>query len=184
MMPETTNPNYKILPDEKVVPVMAYMVNSIVWGDIIVKNAVRVSTWLRTNMAPDTICLYNAKLLMTNSGGTTIHPLSLAEIMVSTSQIQTFFMVPPAKDQLDYDPAEPNRRMDPVTVITGPARIDGFMRFAAQSSMKKYLEVNKENFSPIYDAEIINLAMPSLRAIHVQFAIVRQATSMFMLRPS
>ncbi|HEX7432518.1 MAG TPA: hypothetical protein VF326_02585 [Anaerolineaceae bacterium] len=182
-MPETTNPNYNISPDEKVAPVMAYMLNSIVWGDVIVKNAIRVGTWLRTHMAPDMLCLYNAKLLVTNSGGTTIHPLSLPEIHIPTAQIQAFLIVPPTKDPLDYDTNEPNRRMDPVTVISGAARIDGFMRFATMSNMKKYLEVNKENFSPIYDAEITNLAIPSLRAIHVQHVIVRQSTSMFMVRP-
>src|SRR5450759_3354890 len=84
-MPETTNPNYNISPDEKVAPVMAYMLNSIVWGDVIVKNAIRVGTWLRTHMAPDMLCLYNAKLLVTNSGGTTIHPLSLPEIHIPVS---------------------------------------------------------------------------------------------------
>ncbi len=184
-MPEPTNPNYKLGPDEKVAPIMIYSPNGIVWGDVIVKSAIRVSTWLRTNMAPDALCLYNAKVLMTNTpNSVTIHPLAVPELHISTSQVLAFFLVPPAKDPLDYDTNEPNRRMDPTTVMAGSARIDGFMRFASLSNLKKYLEVNKENFTPLYDAEITNLAIPSLRAIHVQYVLVRQNTSIFMLRPS
>jgi hypothetical protein len=182
-MPDTPS-NYKIGPDEKVAPVMAYTPNSIVWGDVIVKNAIRVSTWLRTQMAPDMMCLNNAKLLSTSGGGATIHPLSVPELHLPTSQVWAFLLVPPAKEPLDYDPNEPNRRMEPTTVLAGSARIDGYMRFAAMTNLKKYLETNKENFTPMYDAEITNLAIPALRAIHVQYVLVRQGTSFFMQRPS
>jgi hypothetical protein len=179
-MPDAA-PIYNISSDEKVVPVMAYTGNSIIWGDVVVKMVIRVSTWLRTNMAPDTLCLYNAKLLATNNSSAILHPLSTPELHLPASQVLAFLIVPPAKDPLDYDLNEPNRRMDPTTVLAGSARIDGFIRFATMSNLKKYLEINKESFTPIYDAEITNLAIPSLRAIHVQYVLVRQSTSLFML---
>ena len=60
MTDEKKQPLYTLGEYDKVAQVMVYTASSMYWGEVVVKSAVRVSTWLRTNTAPDWICLYNA----------------------------------------------------------------------------------------------------------------------------
>ncbi len=50
--------------DEKVSQVMAYTDSFLYWGEVITKTVIRVSTWLRTNTAPDYVSLYNGVALV------------------------------------------------------------------------------------------------------------------------
>src|SRR5512133_3320665 len=116
MTESAQTPLYTVASDEKVAQVMIYTVNALYWGEVVVKSIVRVSTWLRTNTAPDRVAVYNAKAMYTGIS-TPQRPLQFAELHVSTTQILGFHLVPPAKDPPDYDPTEPNRRMVPVTAL-------------------------------------------------------------------
>jgi len=136
---------------------------------------------LRTNASPDIVCLYNAKTLTTTTS-VTPKPLQFIEMHIANQQILAMHLMPPAKDPLDYDPSEPNRRMDPVTVLVNTFRVDGLMRIAAKSNLAKYLEVTRENFAAIYDAEITCPVMPSLGVMRVPYIIVRMTSSMFAIR--
>lgn len=171
-------PPYTLAGDEKASAIMVYTANSIYWGEVITKQMIRVSTWLRTNSAPDWLCLFNAKAmssLMTQP----VKPHAFTELHIAVSQVLAYHLMPPAKDPLDYDVTEPNRKMHPVTVLIGPTRIDGYIRLASQSSVSKYLEVAHEPFTGLYDAKISNLNMPGLGVISVPFLLVRKETSVY-----
>lgn len=171
---------YTLGPDDKVAQIMAYTANALYWGEAVVKELIRVSTWLRTNTAPDRICLYNAHALMTSLGAAA-RPMQFKELHIATSQINVFHLMPPAKDPLDYDPTEPNRRMQPVTILISNFRIDGNMRLASSTSLAKFLEVTHETFSAIYDVQISNPAIPSFGTISVPYALIRQEVGIFTL---
>lgn len=181
-MLENHFPYEKPIPgiEEKSVPVMVYLRNSICWGDIFVKQTVRVSTWLRTNAAPDIISIHNARILMTVSSGN--KPAQIPEIHFSTSEVLAFHIIPPETDPLDYDPNEPNRHMDPVTIFTANFRMDGFMRMAGSSTLSKYIEITREVYSSLYDVDISCPIIPALGVMHVPYVLVRQIGALFAVR--
>jgi hypothetical protein len=171
------------LEDEQIAAsVMAYTPNSLVWGEVIVRKIVRVSTWLRTNSAPDDICLYNARVLFT--GTSAIKPFFMTELHIPTASIWAFHLIPPAKDPVDYDPSEPNRVMQPITAIVSNFRIDGSLRMSTKATLSKYLEISKENFCAVYDADISSPLLPALGIIKVAYIIVRQANTIIATRPA
>jgi len=181
MLNASQSPAYPISADEKIAQVMIYTPSMLYWGDIIVKQMIRVSTWLRTNTVPDRICLLNAKGLVTTAGSS-VRPVNYPELHVSVTQIQAFHLIPPAKDPPDYDQTEPNRKMEAVNSLVGSFVIKGLIRISANVDLKKYLEVTRESFTAIYDAEISNLLIPSMGIITVPFVLVRQETAVFTIR--
>ncbi len=167
--------------DEKVTPVMVYTLTGVAVGKLITKEQVRVSTWLRTDMAPAYLSLYEARFLAL-TGGERGQSLAFPELHLPTSQTLAFHLMPPAGDPLDYDPNEPHRKMEPVSVVLGFFRFDGLMRMSTHTTLGQYLEVTKEAFTPFYEVEITNLAIPSLKAVRVSYALVRQDASLFATR--
>lgn len=167
--------------DEKVTPVAVYTLAGLAVGKLITKQQVRVSTWLRTDMAPAYLSLHEARFLSL-TGGERGQSLAFPELNLPTSQTLAFHLLPPASDPLDYDPNEPHRKMEPVSTILGFFRFDGLMRMSTHTTLGQYLEVTKENFTPFYEAEITNLAIPSLKAVRVSYALVRQDASLFATR--
>jgi len=174
--------SYQIEPDEKATPVMVYTATNIVWGEVVTKQAIRVSTWLRTNTAPDSVRVYNAKVLLTTAPLSTPRPMSFPELHIAIPLILAFHLQPPEKDPVDYDPTEPNRRMDPVTVLVSTFRMDGFIRVSMVSNLAKYLEITRESFTGIYDVEISNSLLPYLGIIRVPYVLVHKTTSIFTTR--
>ena len=91
-------------------------------------------------------------------------------------------MLPPAQDPPDYDPTEPNRYMNPTTVLIGTFRLDGHTRLSTVTKLGKYLEVTTETFTSLYDVDVRCTVMPALGVMKVPFALVRQSESTFCLR--
>lgn len=176
---QVTKP-YHVGEFERVTSFMCYTRQSLIWGEVVIKSAIRVSTWFRTNVAPDVVCIYNAKLLPI-AAGITPRPLQFSEIHVTNPEILAYHLIPPEADPLDYDPTEPNRVMDPVTAIIGAYRIDAKMRMSTRSTLKKYLEITRETFTPLYEAEITNMLMPALGIMKVPMLMVRQACTAFSM---
>lgn len=164
--------------DEKNVPIMLYTPNALIWGEVIVKQAIRASTWLRTNAAPDKIVLNNAKVIITSTTKS-LQPTSFRELIVPIATVGAYHLIPPASDPLDYDPTEPNRIMVPVVILLGSTKITGKMRMTQQSNLQKYLDVTHERFSSVYDAVITNLLLPSLGTLRIPYLQTRQEMCIF-----
>jgi hypothetical protein len=180
----TNNPNPPVrtpAPDEKAGQIMVYMRNSICWGDVIVKSQIRISTWLRTNAAPDFVAMYNAKVLTTTTN-ISPKPLSFTEMHVDINEIMAYHLVPPAKDPIDYDASEPNRRMVPISVVVSAFKFDGFMRMAGKTDLAKYIEVTRELYTPLYDVEVTCPMIPALGTIKVPYVLIRQSGPIYAYR--
>ena len=171
-------PPYTLGPDDKVANLMIYSANYLYWGEVVVKQMIRVSTWLRTNSAPDWVCLYNAKA-MSSLLTSPQKPLQFNELHIAVPQILAYHLVPPAKDPPDYDPTEPNRKMQPATLLVGAYRVEGALRLSSKANVAKYLEVAREPYTGVYDAKITNMNMPTLGVISVPFLMVKQDTAIF-----
>lgn len=172
---------YPVNSDEKVAQVMVYTSTSLVWGEVVVKELIRVSTWLRTNTAPDRITLYNAKSLITTSANN-LHPTSYPEVNIAVPKILAWHLAPPAKDPIDYDPTEPNRHMVSINVLISTFLVKGSLRLSTNIDLKKYLEVTREAYTALYDVEVSNLLIPHLGPIVVPYILVRQEAAIFTHR--
>ncbi len=172
---------FTLASDEKVAQVMIYTRDSLLWGDLVVKSIIRVSTWLRTSAIPDWLTLYNARLLIINQGAN-VKPVSFTEMHVSVPQIIAFHLIPPAQDPLDFDPTELNRRMEPVNAIFGSFMVKACMRMSANATLGKFIELNRETFTGLYDVEITSLALANFGPVKLPYILVRQAATVFTAR--
>jgi len=181
MSDATTPKPYTLEVGEKATPVMVYTTNSLARGEMITKEHLRVSTFLRTQGAPEFVGLYNTQVLIFG-GSAGIQQASFSEYFIPTQQILAYHLVPPAKDPPDYDPSEPNRKMEPATLLVGTFRFNGFLRMATQSKLNKYLEVARESFFSFYDVEITNPGLPSASALKVPIVLARLSTAILAIR--
>ena len=174
-------PPYRLAPDEKMNQVMIYTANALLWGDLVVKSIIRVSTWLRTNAVSDWLTLYNANLLITNQGAA-VKPVSFNEMHIPVTQINAIHLIPPAQDPFDFDPTELNRRMEPVNAIFGSFMAKANLRIATTATLKKYIELNHETFTGLYDVEVTSLTLPNFGSVKLPYILLRQVTTVFTAR--
>ncbi|MCC7118134.1 MAG: hypothetical protein IT310_06375 [Anaerolineales bacterium] len=140
--------------DEKSTTVMVYTQTMLVRGEIVLKENVRVSIWLRTQGAPTFIHLLKPQVVVL--GGSPPKTYAYEEIYVPTEQVLAFHLVPPAAESLDYDETEGNRKMQGVNLLLGSFVLKGKMRVSAAAEFSSSLEVMKASWVSVYDAEITN----------------------------
>ena len=168
--------------DEKITTVVAYSTEFMAWGSVVTKERIRVSTWLRTNAAPESVCLFNAMLLFPESANS--RPMTFPEIHIPIVKIAAFHIMPPASDPIDYDANEINRKMDLVTAIVGSFRMDGKLRISQSTDLKKYLEISRENYTPLYEVTISHPSITQMNLPKVNYVLVRQNATAFAHRLS
>ena len=179
-MNEDKNSKYIVNGGEKITAVMAYTESLLILGDVITKESIRISTWLRTQAIPQFISLHNAQVIKFGSG--VAKPQTFDHLHLPSSQVIAFHMKPPTSDPLDYDPAEPMRKMEPVTALIGWFRFDGFIRMSTQTDLERFLEVSREDFTTLYDIEISQTAMSTMGILRVPLALVRTVSTIFAQR--
>ena len=171
---------YTLNAEEKASKVMVYTLANLVWGDLITKEMVRVGTYLRV-IKPDYISLYVARALSLQEGGPE-RAVSFAEIHLSANQILAFHLLPPASEPRDYDSAETNRKMVPITVMVGPFRFEGLVRMSTMADLSKYMEISREVYISLYEVEVSLPGMPSLRGVRADTVLVRRESALFAAR--
>jgi hypothetical protein len=170
---------YTLAPDEKKSLVMIYTHNSLLRGELVTKENVRVSIWLRMQSVPQYVHLLDANLL--TFGGGTVRSLAYPELYYPSAQIVGFHLAPPAFDPLDYDPNEANRTMASVDVLLGSFVIKGHIRISTQADMGTSLEVARTAWMSVYDAEISNPSLPQMPALRVPMLLISPAHVSFGL---
>jgi hypothetical protein len=173
-----TTPAYAVASDEKVIPVMVYTLTSVIRGDIVIKQTIRVSTWLRSAGSADYLFLHDAQVLFLGAGGHNIHT-ALAEFLVPSQQILALHVLPPTQEALDYDVSEPNRKIAPTSVFFGSFQIQCNLRMATTTNLATFLSTAKESFLTLYDGEITNQAIPNMNKIRAPMLYVRPGVVCF-----
>jgi hypothetical protein len=168
----------QLAEDEKLTPVMIYTGQSMVWGQAFSKQAIRVSTWLNTEMTPSYMKIYNAKLLLVGGSNPPV-PINHPILHLQTSGINAFHLMPPFDEGLDYDPDEPNRKMVPVSAYLGYFRFDGFNRMAEMTTMDNFLGAAKGKYITIYDITMTCPLIPSIKGIKAPMVLLRQSQVTF-----
>jgi hypothetical protein len=157
-------------PDEKSTLVMVYTQNMLVRGEVVTKQGVRVSTWLRTQGVPEYIHLYKATVVHFGSG--VIKTLNYAEMFVPVSTVIAFHLTPPAAEPLDFDQTETNRVMVPVTSLPGTFQFKGHLRISTLGSLSTSIELAHSAWLSVYNTEVTNHSMPQMAPIHVDLILI------------
>lgn len=161
---------YILRPDEKTTPVMLYTKETVVRGDLVTKQNVRVNILLRTDGAPRYMHILKPQVLV--FGGGSPRPLSHAEIFSPTSETIAFHTLPPADEALDYDPNEANRTMEAAELLVGTFVMKGKIRISTQTELAANLEVARVSWMSVYDVSISNPSLPQMATIQVPMALV------------
>jgi hypothetical protein len=176
-----TTPSYTPDPDDKLVPTMIYTPQRLIWGQLIIKQMIRVSIMLQTEMAPKYMDIIDAQVLLFGVGqGTKTFKFPL--LHVETNQILAYHILPPADESPYYEASEPNRKMEPITAMVGVYRFDCDIRMAEQSDLKTYLGVQKGSFLPVFSATMSCPLLPSVKGITSPYALLRQGSALFAKR--
>ena len=159
-----------LAPDEKSTMVMTYTHNMLVRGEVVTKQNVRVSTWLRTQGVPEFIHVFKPTVLHFGSG--VVKALTYSEVYVPVSMVIAFHLVPPVTEALDYSAEETNRILVPITALPGTFQFKGFYRISAKASLSTSIELAHSDWSSIYDVDVTNPSMPQMQAIHVPLIVI------------
>jgi len=162
---------YTLKPDEKTTPVMLYTQQSVVRGEVVVKQSVlRVNIWLRTEGAPKYMHILRPQVLV--FGGSPMKPLTYSEVYYPISAAIAFHTLPPTAEQLDYDPAEANRMMAPLELLVGTFVMKGKIRISTQTDIATSLEVARITWMSVYEVSITNPYLPQMPAIQVPMILI------------
>lgn len=160
---------YTPAPDEKLTLVMVYTRESVFRGEVITKQNVRVSTWLRTQGAPRYLHLLRVNTVQFSGA---VKSTNSPEVFIPLPMVIAMHLVPPGDDGVDYDPGEANRAMLPILAGVGTFQFKGVIRVSAQSGIGPSLELSKVPWMSLYDLEISNNVLPQMPTLHVPLAIV------------
>ena len=157
-------------PDDKSTLVMVYTENFLARGEVVTKQGVRVSTWLRTQGVPEYLHLFKPAVLHFGASG--IKTLTFAEMYLPVHTIIAFHMAPPAADPMDYAANEPNRIMVPLTALPGPFQFKGHLRISSLGSLSTSIELAHSAWLSLYDVDVSNHSMPQMQPIHVPMVLI------------
>jgi hypothetical protein len=170
---------YKLTPDEKTSPVMIYTRNTMVRGDVVTRQNVRVSVWLRTEGAPDYMHLLKPQVVYLS--GSTVKIMTYSEVYLPSSEIIGFHLAPPAQDPMDYDESEVNRKMQPVIVQAASFSLNGTIRVSTQVDLGTAISSGRAAWMSIYKVKITNPYLPQMGEVQVPMLVVRPSKVVFGL---
>ena len=177
-MTQPSNSTFEPGEDEKLTPVMIYTAHKLIWGKALSKQLIHVSYWLMSDMAPNYITLVDAQVLIFGAGQNTA-TLKIPFLNIQTSQINAYHILPPADESPYFGENEPNRKMEPVMVLSSIFRFDASIRMATQSNLYRFLNVTKEEYIPLFDIFMTSPVLPAIKGVKSPFALIRQSTASF-----
>ena len=101
--------SYTLAPDEKATRVMIGTAETLMWGDLVTKQAVRVNMYLNT-LAEDYVPLRDAKILFL-APNEQMAPIERASVHVRQEEILVFFVM---HDEEPLPEETQTRRYEPV----------------------------------------------------------------------
>jgi hypothetical protein len=149
------NAVYHLEPGDKATAVTLYTAQSVLRGDLVTREMVRVSTWLRTPGLPEYAGLYNVTMARASGAGEA-QVLELDEYHQPVPHIIALHLTPPKEEPVEHDPMEQNRKMVPVSAIGGPFRIDALMRMPQHMTLTKQMTLLRDPFISLYDANVVS----------------------------
>ena len=153
-------------------PMMAYTSQGLIWGNLSHSSMVQPSRILLGVTIPEFLALDQAQVMFMEPNYVA-KPIKHQQILIPTSTILGYHLMPPHKDVLDYDPTEPNRVMSPMTLYMSAMKITGNIRISEVTDAKTTLEVMKASYLTMYDVEISHLTNTQMAPIKAGQAYFR-----------
>jgi hypothetical protein len=170
---------YTLTAEEKATSVMIYTRNTLVRGEVVTRQNVRVSVWLRTEGAPE--YMHVLKPQVVNLSGNAAKMLAYSELYLPTLEVISFHLTPPAHDPLDYDESEKNRKMQPISVLVGCFIFNGAIRVSTQVDLGTSIVSGRSVWMSIYDAKITSPNLPQMGEVQVPMLVVKPSQVNFAL---
>ena len=168
--PQVMKKSYTLAPDEKATQVMIGTADTLMWGDLVTKQAVRISAYLNT-LADDYVPLRDVKVLFL-APKEQVAPIKRSSVHVRQEEILIFFVM---HDEEPLPEETQTRRYEPVEAIIGSFQIEGSILKAPISNVQNMLLVSKATYLPIYSVSIHHVAKPWLGTFSSNFVQVRCA---------
>jgi hypothetical protein len=157
-----------LAPDEKATQVMIGTADTLMWGDLVTKQAVRMSAYLNTT-ADDYVPLRDAKILFLAPREQTA-PIERSSVHIRQDEILLFFVM---HDEEPLPEETQTRRYEPIEAIIGAFQMEGSILKAPISNIQNLLLVSKAVYMPIYSATVHHVAKPWLGTFSSNFVQVR-----------
>ena len=166
--PQVVKQSYTLAPDEKATQVMIGTTDTLMWGDLVTKQAVRMSAYLNT-LAEDYVPLRDAKILFL-APKEQMSPVERSLVHVRQEEILLFFVM---HDEEPLPEETQTRRYEPVEAIVSSFQIEGTILKAPISNLQNMLLVSKATYLPIYSATVRHVAKSWLGTFSSNFVQVR-----------
>jgi hypothetical protein len=151
---------YRLAPDERTTPAMAYTANGLYRGEVVAKtNAARLLNWIRTANAPRYLHFTKVTVLGMGAGA---RPANYGGLFLPVADVIAFHLMPPATEPLDYEADEKNRVMADMTALVGSFVFSGKMRHSSQMDAAQSLEMQKLPWMSFYEVNISNPSIPQM----------------------
>jgi hypothetical protein len=147
-------------PEDKLTPLMLYTTSGMVRAEVISKQSVRVSIWLRSDSAPRYLHLIKVQVVLVD--GSAIKTFSHSDVFLPTETVVAYHLLPPASEPMDYDDTEANRRMQPATALLNGFQFKGHLRISTQSDLGTTIEMAHTSWLSFYDVDVANTYLPQL----------------------
>ena len=167
-MPQVTEKSYTLAPDEKATQVMIGTADTLMWGDLVTKQAVRMSAYLNTT-ADDYVPLRDAKILFL-APREQMTPIERAAVHVRQEEILIFFVM---HDEEPLPEETQTRHYEPIEAIIGSFQMEGSILKSPISNVQNLLLVSKATYMPIYSATVSHVAKSWLGTFSSNFVQVR-----------
>jgi hypothetical protein len=149
--------SYTLASDEKATPVMIGTSHTLIWGDLVTKEHVRMIAFLNT-LAEDFVPLHDAKVLFL-APTQQMPPVQRSVVYVKLEEILVFF----AMGEAEVMPEESEvRRFVPMEAIVGSFQIEGQILKSPVTTIQNLLLVSKDDYMLIYKANVRHVAKPWL----------------------
>ena len=168
--PQATKQSYTLAPDEKATQVMIGTADTLMWGDLVTKQAVRISAYLNT-LAEDYVPLRDVKILFL-APKEQMAPTERSSVHIRQEEILLFFVM---HDEEPLPEETQTRRYEPVEAIIGSFQIEGSILKAPISNVQNMLLVSKATYLPLYSVTIRHVAKSWLGTFSSNFVQVRCA---------
>ena len=166
--PQVMQQSYTLAPDEKATQVMIGTAETLMWGNLVTKQAVRMSAYLNT-LADDFVPLHDAKVLFL-APKEQMAPIERTLVHVRQEEILLFFVI---HDEEPLPEETQTRHYQPVEAIIGSFQIEGSILKAPISSVQNMLVVSKATYMPFYSATVRHVAKSWLGTFSSNFVQVR-----------
>jgi hypothetical protein len=166
--PQFTTQSYTLAPDEKATQVMIGTADTLMWGDLVTKEQVRLSAYLNT-LAEDYVPLHNAKILFLAPQEQT-PPVERSMVHIRQEEILIFFVM---HDDEPLPEETQTRKYEAVDTVIGSYQIGGSILKAPVSTVQNMLLVSKATYLPFYNATVRHVAKPWLGSFSSSLVHVR-----------